>query len=906
MKKSKLIKCSLAVALVFGSVSTLVGCGGDDSDNMSSDKQYSIYQMAVDAGYSGTYEEWLIAINGNKGADGATWLAGVSSPSNDVGKNGDFYFNTSTKTIYNKINNVWSMVASVNDGNGIVSVNKSSENNVDTYTIIYNDGSSYTFSVSNAKEVEFRVNEGNVQWSYKNTNNWINLVSLDSLKGNEGRAPIIDLIDGVIVWKYDGDANWQTLLDLSSIKGEDGTKWEIGDGVPSSNGKIGDFYFDKLNNDVYLWTEYGWTFQLSLDKEDEKETFYLNNGVYKGFFDSDHEFEMIILNDRISSFKINGVSSNNNFNSYYKIVDNNKIKLSAKVRGEGGYTTFEYFYTLRESNRLIKNYDNDDFELLRGVYYSDRGAPLTLSSNKFAYLYNGISYVGYWEVIEKNGNDWLILLDGGNEKLFVTVSYIDRNYSFNSIECDYFSKTYNLNGEVIELLNDKGSSYIVKEDGVAVEVNLYNLSDTNERLYVESVDGDLSLVLDYFSGSAVVADLGNYSMVGKTIEFILNQVSYSYYFDSLETKWNLLENSFSYAFDEYVVNINVVTGQIDIHYKNSNAYLLSFKFDDIVWNTENNGFYENGNYKMDLELNEDSSIKNILVESIEYVECYDEESLREAIVEGEEFIKLVNDIHVNKAIYISGGKYTIDLNGYIIDSNVDYLNDAIIRVEDYDDGIDSEIFVKVKNGYVGNFVRMGEEIVVKRTDAPEENISKQGFVVNGGANTVVVLDGVNISGYETGFATVGLPEYCGANITISDSFVYSSMNDPKDGAGAYLAGYADYNFTNVYFAGSSGVYVKSGEVSLIDCEVVATGDKVDPIYGGNGYWPTGSSLVVDSAYGYVRPLNVTIIGGSYISVNNYSIEQLATSPSGVDNEAKSSINGIESAVLKGDVSLLSE
>ena len=111
--------------------------------------------------------------------------------------------------------------------------------------------------------------------------------------------------------------------------------------------------------------------------------------------------------------------------------------------------------------------------------------------------------------------------------------------------------------------------------------------------------------------------------------------------------------------------------------------------------------------------------------------------------------------------------------------------------------------------------------------------------------------------------------------------MYSSMTDTRDGAGAYLAGYATYNFENTRIEGATGLYAKSGEMHLVDCEVIGTGEKVTPIYSNQGYWPNGSALVLDSAFGgYVRPLNVLVDGGIYTSSNAYAIEEISTHPVG--------------------------
>ncbi len=154
MKLRKFAKCSLAVALIFGSAGALVGCKKDNNTVNNNSKQYEIYLLAKEAGVTNlTYEEWLVSIkgdkgdkgdtgatgakgekgekgepglagskgekgdpgnNGNDGKDGATWLSGTTDPTNE-GKNGDFYVNTTNWTIFKKENNTWNKIGSLKD-----------------------------------------------------------------------------------------------------------------------------------------------------------------------------------------------------------------------------------------------------------------------------------------------------------------------------------------------------------------------------------------------------------------------------------------------------------------------------------------------------------------------------------------------------------------------------------------------------------------------------------------------------------------------------------------------------------------------------------------------------------------------------------------------------------------------
>ena len=97
------------------------------------EKQYEIFQLAQEAGYIGTYEEWLESIKGDKGDKGEI-------------------------------------------GNGISSIEKTAtEGLVDTYTITFTDGTTTTFTVTNGTNGE---------------------QGIQGVPGKDGYTPVITIEDG--------------------------------------------------------------------------------------------------------------------------------------------------------------------------------------------------------------------------------------------------------------------------------------------------------------------------------------------------------------------------------------------------------------------------------------------------------------------------------------------------------------------------------------------------------------------------------------------------------------------------------------------------------------------------------------------------------------------------------------
>ena len=107
-------------------LASLVGeagaAGADGSDGKSA------YELAVENGFEGSLEEWLVSLvgekgdkgdkgdkgeNGQDGKDGATWLTGTVAPNDSQGQDGDFYFDSITYDIYNKVNGGWQQIANI-------------------------------------------------------------------------------------------------------------------------------------------------------------------------------------------------------------------------------------------------------------------------------------------------------------------------------------------------------------------------------------------------------------------------------------------------------------------------------------------------------------------------------------------------------------------------------------------------------------------------------------------------------------------------------------------------------------------------------------------------------------------------------------------------------------------------
>ncbi|MDD4213053.1 MAG: InlB B-repeat-containing protein, partial [Bacilli bacterium] len=143
----------------------------------------TIYNLAAtQGGFTGTYEEWLESIQGEDGLDIKSAL----------------------------INNEGHLILTLSD-----------DSTIDAGKVVPED----------AKEVEFQTSETHIQWRHVGDETWVDLITLESLKGLKGDAGVdgkeveLQTSETHIQWRYVGEETWVDLVLLSSLigpKGEQG------------------------------------------------------------------------------------------------------------------------------------------------------------------------------------------------------------------------------------------------------------------------------------------------------------------------------------------------------------------------------------------------------------------------------------------------------------------------------------------------------------------------------------------------------------------------------------------------------------------------------------------------------------------------------------------------------------
>lgn len=115
----------------FGDRSLNLKAGGSLTNIDRGPRGYSAYEIAVQEGFVGTEEEWLASLVGPEGKQGKEGKRGIQGPRGQQGDKGD----------------------TGATGNGILSIQKTATADlVDIYTIMYANGSTTTFDVTNGKD----------------------------------------------------------------------------------------------------------------------------------------------------------------------------------------------------------------------------------------------------------------------------------------------------------------------------------------------------------------------------------------------------------------------------------------------------------------------------------------------------------------------------------------------------------------------------------------------------------------------------------------------------------------------------------------------------------------------------------------------------------------------------------
>jgi len=251
-----------------GSADSGDGEGGGSADSGDEGEEeiraiYESYVIAVTA--SGetplSYDEWLKTVKGDKGdtgapgKDGTRWHVGTTAPTNVSGANiGDFYINTESFEVYYLTANGWSLLGSIKGEDGEdASGGAGTPGAPGEDGTVWFTGAGAPVSIAGAKAGDLYLDTASCDVYKYESGAWTKITNIKGDKGDDGEPG--------------------TGAGTPGAPGEDGTRWIVGDGVPTShyNANVGDIYLNTVNCDFYKFTADGWVKAGSLkgDKGDD-------------------------------------------------------------------------------------------------------------------------------------------------------------------------------------------------------------------------------------------------------------------------------------------------------------------------------------------------------------------------------------------------------------------------------------------------------------------------------------------------------------------------------------------------------------------------------------------------------------------------------------------------------------
>lgn len=136
-------------------------------------------------------------------------------------------------------------------------------------------------------------------------------------------------------------------------------------------------------------------------------------------------------------------------------------------------------------------------------------------------------------------------------------------------------------------------------------------------------------------------------------------------------------------------------------------------------------------------------------------------------------------------------------------------------------------------------------------------------------------------------------------VYIAPTGYVTTASAEKGAVAAYSSGFARW-LVKGYCGGSTGLYVKSGQVILQDATITSTNENHEqPVGKGSGVDAGGSAIVIETNSNYSGNISVTITGNTEVSATSgYAIEETITANNGQGDSEVETIT-IEGGTISG-------
>lgn len=190
----------------------------------------------------------IVETLGDQRVDGQRWIVRAGPPTDDLGRDGDLYLDTSSHLIYRKAAGAWTQIADLAGADGAQ----------------WHTGDDPPATATGV-DGDFYFEEGTATIWQKAAGTWARIVDINGEDGSvwhSGALPPGAALGRVTdwyfqtsngyVWEKTGEATWTFRRDITGPQGIGGATWHTGAGGPGTSlGNDGDLYLQASNNTVW-------------------------------------------------------------------------------------------------------------------------------------------------------------------------------------------------------------------------------------------------------------------------------------------------------------------------------------------------------------------------------------------------------------------------------------------------------------------------------------------------------------------------------------------------------------------------------------------------------------------------------------------------------------------------------
>lgn len=300
--------------------------------------------------------------------------------------------------------------------------------------------------------------------------------------------------------------------------------------------------------------------------------------------------EVTVINKNIFKVNLSGIEQ------YYEVVG------SMNYNGTKVNEINQIYYVSAEQAPLVY-----------GVYTSQTGDSLAISKDELLIYTSGKKYTLKYEFVGGGVDSGYFYVSAKTDdvEFLISIDLHTRTFGYNSIEYNFEKTYYNSStGQNLILEKNTNGYTAIINDGTPINVAVYSSTNEFEKKYIFSEDGTIKFMLNSIDDTFYSVEEINKEFVGVVLLDEIDNIEY-YIYDTNKTIVDVKLKGYSTYVDGTLININLVTGIMDI-----GNYTLGVSLSINIENIQSN-VYMNEDWKVMFNLDENGSIKNVTIEPVE-------------------------------------------------------------------------------------------------------------------------------------------------------------------------------------------------------------------------------------------------------------------------------------------------